>query len=586
MAVLLAQPSALRLRPPRAPRQRPLRPLQGARLAAAVRRVQGGRARSSDDGAAHLPQARQPARRATPRPGGCRGWRRPPARSARGCPSASASRWPGSGWTAPATGCGCCAATANWPRARCGRPPSTPGTSTSTTSPRSSTSTGSASAAPPGTGTTWTPTPAASQAFGWHTIEIDGHDVDAVDRAYGEAASTSGPAHRDPRPHPQGQGRRGRRGPRGPARQAAAGRRGGDRRTRRRPRPARRGPAAARRPDAARRAHRAPASCRASSVGDEVATRDALRRRRSPRSAPPAGTSSPWTARSATPPAPSTSPRSTPTGTSSATSPSSSWSPPPSGSRRAAGCRTPRTFAAFLTRAHDFVRMASISGAGINLVGSHAGVAIGQDGPSQMGLEDLAMMRAVHGSTVLYPCDANQTARLVAAMAGLDGVRYLRTSRGGTPGPLRARRGVPGRRQQGAALLRRATGSPSSRPGVTVHEALAAADALGRRGHPGPGDRPVLGQARRPPTRCAQAAEDDRLPAHRRGPPPGGRPRRRGPRRLPRRPPGAPPGAARRPYDARLGRPRASSCTPPASTPRRSPRPAGCWWSRRSCRER
>ncbi|MFD7340658.1 transketolase [Streptomyces violascens] len=91
------------------------------------------------------------------------------------------------------------------------------------------------------------------------------------------------------------------------------------------------------------------------------------------------------------------------------------------------------SFAAFLTRAHDFVRMAAVRRAGINLVGSHAGVAIGQDGPSQMGLEDLAMFRAVHGSTVLYPCDANQTAQLVAEMAELTGVRYLRTSRGGTP---------------------------------------------------------------------------------------------------------------------------------------------------------
>src|SRR4051795_13717436 len=90
------------------------------------------------------------------------------------------------------------------------------------------------------------------------------------------------------------------------------------------------------------------------------------------------------------------------------------------------------TFAAFLTRAHDFIRMAAISRADINLVGSHAGVAIGQDGPSQMGLEDFAMMRAVHGSTVLCPCDANQTAKLVAAMAGLKGIRYLRTNRGGS----------------------------------------------------------------------------------------------------------------------------------------------------------
>ena len=64
------------------------------------------------------------------------------------------------------------------------------------------------------------------------------------------------------------------------------------------------------------------------------------------------------------------------------------------------------TFAAFLTRAYDFVRMAAVSRATISLSGSHAGVSIGEDGPSQMALEDLAMMRAVHGSTVLYPCDA------------------------------------------------------------------------------------------------------------------------------------------------------------------------------------
>ena len=68
------------------------------------------------------------------------------------------------------------------------------------------------------------------------------------------------------------------------------------------------------------------------------------------------------------------------------------------------------SFAAFFTRAYDFIRMAAISGANICLSGSHAGVSIGEDGPSQMALEDLAMMRAVHGSTVLQPCDANQTA--------------------------------------------------------------------------------------------------------------------------------------------------------------------------------
>src|SRR5712692_1317198 len=87
------------------------------------------------------------------------------------------------------------------------------------------------------------------------------------------------------------------------------------------------------------------------------------------------------------------------------------------------------TFAAFFTRAYDFIRMAAISRAQIRLVGSHAGVSIGEDGPSQMGLEDLAMMRAVHGSTVLYPCDPNQTAQLVAQMADHDGIVYMRTTR-------------------------------------------------------------------------------------------------------------------------------------------------------------
>ncbi|OLZ66360.1 transketolase [Streptomyces sp. IMTB 2501] len=139
------------------------------------------------------------------------------------------------------------------------------------------------------------------------------------------------------------------------------------------------------------------------------------------------------------------------------------------------------TFAAFFTRAHDFVRMASISGSGINLVGSHAGVAIGQDGPSQMGLEDLAMFRAVYGSTVLYPCDANQTARLVAAMSGLDGIRYLRTSRGKTPVIYGAEEEFP---VGGSKTLR---SSEEDRltvvaAGVTVPEALTAADRLAEDG--------------------------------------------------------------------------------------------------------
>ncbi|MGH2510291.1 MAG: transketolase, partial [Ktedonobacteraceae bacterium] len=91
------------------------------------------------------------------------------------------------------------------------------------------------------------------------------------------------------------------------------------------------------------------------------------------------------------------------------------------------------TFAAFFSRAYDFIRMAAISRANIRLCGSHAGVSIGEDGPSQMALEDLAMMRAVFGSTVLYPSDANQTAQLVAQMAEHNGIVYLRTTREKTP---------------------------------------------------------------------------------------------------------------------------------------------------------
>jgi transketolase len=91
------------------------------------------------------------------------------------------------------------------------------------------------------------------------------------------------------------------------------------------------------------------------------------------------------------------------------------------------------TFAAFLTRAYDFIRMAAISRANLRLSGSHAGVSIGEDGPSQMALEDIAAFRAVHGSTVLHPSDANQTAALVAAMADTPGISFIRTLRGKTP---------------------------------------------------------------------------------------------------------------------------------------------------------
>lgn len=139
------------------------------------------------------------------------------------------------------------------------------------------------------------------------------------------------------------------------------------------------------------------------------------------------------------------------------------------------------SFACFLTRAHDFIRMAAISDADIKLCGSHAGVSIGEDGPSQMGLEDLAMMRAVHGSTVLYPCDGNQTARLVAAMVDRKGIVFLRTSRPATPVIYPPEQEFP---IGGSVVLRRSEQDQATivAAGVTVHEALKAYERLQREG--------------------------------------------------------------------------------------------------------
>jgi transketolase len=135
------------------------------------------------------------------------------------------------------------------------------------------------------------------------------------------------------------------------------------------------------------------------------------------------------------------------------------------------------TFGAFLTRAYDFVRMAAISRANLRLCGSHAGVSIGEDGPSQMALEDLAMMRAVHGSTVLYPADGNATAKLVAAMADLPGISYLRTTREKTPALYGADEDFP---IGGSKVVRSSAEDRATivSAGVTLFEALKAADAL------------------------------------------------------------------------------------------------------------
>jgi len=153
------------------------------------------------------------------------------------------------------------------------------------------------------------------------------------------------------------------------------------------------------------------------------------------------------------------------------------------------------SFAAFLTRAYDFIRMAAVSEANIRLMGSHAGVSIGPDGPSQMGLEDLAMMRAIHRSTVLYPCCPNQTARLVAAMADREGISYIRCTRPKTevlyPADEEFAIG-------GSKVVRESEDDAVTvvAAGITVHQAIEAADKL-ERGHRGAHRRRLLREAHR-----------------------------------------------------------------------------------------
>jgi len=141
----------------------------------------------------------------------------------------------------------------------------------------------------------------------------------------------------------------------------------------------------------------------------------------------------------------------------------------------------PSTFAAFLTRAYDFIRMAAISNVNIKMAGSHAGVSIGEDGPSQMALEDLAMMRAQPNITVLYPCDAVSTERLLEKAAYHAGPVYMRTSRPKTPV-------IYGPDEQfelgGLKVLRQSAADVATviGAGVTVFEALKAYDELQKQG--------------------------------------------------------------------------------------------------------
>jgi transketolase len=139
------------------------------------------------------------------------------------------------------------------------------------------------------------------------------------------------------------------------------------------------------------------------------------------------------------------------------------------------------TFGAFFTRAYDFIRMAAVSRANLRLCGSHAGVSIGEDGPSQMALEDMAALRAVHGSTVLHPSDANQTARLVAEIANRPGISYLRTLRSKTVVRTPADEDV---RIGGSRVLHSTDHDHLTivACGITLAEADKAADALAAEG--------------------------------------------------------------------------------------------------------
>lgn len=135
------------------------------------------------------------------------------------------------------------------------------------------------------------------------------------------------------------------------------------------------------------------------------------------------------------------------------------------------------TFAAFLTRAFDHIRMAAISGVSIKYAGSHCGVSIGEDGPSQMGLEDLAMMRAIPHSTVLYPSDAVSAEKLTALAASLPGATYIRTSRPATPVLYANTEEFP---VGGSKTVRSSANDQLTivAAGVTLHEALTAYETL------------------------------------------------------------------------------------------------------------
>lgn len=139
------------------------------------------------------------------------------------------------------------------------------------------------------------------------------------------------------------------------------------------------------------------------------------------------------------------------------------------------------SFSAFLTRAVDQVRMAGVGNANIKIVGSHAGVSIGEDGPSQMGLEDLALFGTIPGSIVFHPSDAVSTSKIVANMIDHNGIAYLRTLRPKTPVLYDNKEEFP----TGGSKILRKSGKDVltiAAAGITVFEALKAYDELKKEG--------------------------------------------------------------------------------------------------------
>jgi transketolase len=137
------------------------------------------------------------------------------------------------------------------------------------------------------------------------------------------------------------------------------------------------------------------------------------------------------------------------------------------------------TFSSFLSRTFDQFRMASVSHAGVKINGSHAGVSIGQDGASQMGLEDLSMYRAIQGTTVVYPSDPYQTEKLTEALSTLDGMTYLRSTRAETPVLYAKDKEFP----IGGSVVHNGTEKPVVTvvgAGITLHEALKAQAELAK----------------------------------------------------------------------------------------------------------